>query len=126
MKRAALILPALILGIGFFGWPMASIIATGLAEDPDRPWTVLADPGIRSIAWFTVWQAAISTLLTLAVGLPLAFVLSRYRFPGRTVLRTLVTIPFVLPTVVVALAFISLIGPSGTLGVDLVGTAAAV
>lgn len=126
MKRLALALPALALGIGFFAWPMASIVVTGLSGDPGRAWGVLTDPGIGSVAWFTVWQAAISTMLTLAVGLPLAFVLSRYTFPGRTVVRTLVTIPFVLPTVVVALAFISLIGPSGVLGIDLVGTAIAV
>lgn len=65
--------------------------------------------------WFTTWQAAVSTLLTLLVGLPLAFLFARYEFPGKTLLRALTTIPFVLPTVVVAVAFSALLGPNGVL-----------
>ena len=53
------------------------------ALDLDPLGDVLTDPGLRHVAWFTVWQAALSTVLTLAVGLPGAYVLSRYRFRGR-------------------------------------------
>jgi thiamine transport system permease protein len=70
---------------------------------------------MRHVLWFTIWQATWSTVLTLAVGLPGAFVLARYHFPGRSVVRALVTVPFVLPTIVVGSAFVSLLGPGGPL-----------
>ena len=62
--------------------------------------------------WFTVWQALASTALTIAVALPAAYVLGRYRFRGRSLVSALVVVPFVLPTVVVALAFVAIL-PDG-------------
>ncbi len=94
----------------FFGWPVAAIIARGLSVNAVRE--VLTDPGLRSVAWFTLWQAAASTLLTLAAGLLPAYVLARFRFPGRAIVLALVTVPFVLPTVVVGAAFLALLPPS--------------
>jgi thiamine transport system permease protein len=64
---------------------------------------------------FTLYQAGLSTLLTLLVGLPAAYVFARYRFPGRETLRILTTLPFILPTVVVAASFNALLGPRGWL-----------
>src|SRR5262249_31036975 len=72
-----------------------------------------------SVAWFTLWQAVVSTLLTLAVGLPGAYVLARFNFPGRRLLNAFALVPFVLPTVVVGAAFLALIGPRGALGLRL-------
>ena len=69
--------------------------------------------------WFTTWQALASMGLTLAVGLPAAYVFAHYEFPGKTLLRSLTTVPFILPTVVVAAAFTSLIGPSGLVNLGL-------
>jgi thiamine transport system permease protein len=63
--------------------------------------------------WFTLWQAALSTGLTLALALPVAHIFARYRFPGKSLLQALTTIPFVLPTIVVANAFAALLGPRG-------------
>jgi thiamine transport system permease protein len=63
--------------------------------------------------WFTLWQAALSTLLTLIVGLPAAYLFARFDFRGKSLLRALTTVPFVLPTVVVAAAFGVLLGESG-------------
>jgi thiamine transport system permease protein len=62
---------------------------------------------------FTFWQAALSTVLTLLVGLPAAYVFARYEFPGKRLLRVLTTLPFILPTVVVAASFNALLGPRG-------------
>lgn len=66
-------------------------------------------------AWFTVWQAAVSTVLTLGLALPCAYVLARYDFPLKSLAVAVATVPFVLPTVVVAVAFTALIGPQGAL-----------
>ncbi len=57
--------------------------------------------------WFTLWQAVVSTTLTLLVGLTPAYVFARYRFPGRTLLLGLMTAMFVLPTVVMGAAILA-------------------
>ena len=96
----------------FFAWPVAAIIGRGLSVQA-RIATVLADPGLRSVAWFTVWQAALSTALTLVLGLMPAYVLARYRFPGPECgPRAGRRVPFVLPTVVVGAAFLALLPTS--------------
>jgi thiamine transport system permease protein len=76
---------------------------------------ILGSPRTWRLMAVTVAQAAASTALTLLVGLPVAWVLARYRFRGRGVVRTMALVPFVLPTVVVGAAFASLLGPAGPL-----------
>lgn len=112
----------------FFAWPVLHIVERGLR--PDGQWDVgalgdvLGDPSTRRLVWFTTWQAALSTLLTLTVALPGAYVMARFSFRGKTLLRAAVTVPFVLPTIVVASAFLGLVGPRGVLSgvVDLDGS----
>lgn len=79
----------------------------------------LGQPFVREVAWFTLWQAALSTLVTVALALPAAYVFARFEFPGRRLISALSIVPFVLPTVVVASAFLALIGPRSPLGVRL-------
>jgi thiamine transport system permease protein len=98
--------PALFLAV-FFAWPVASIIGRGLSLGALGD--VLTDPGLRSVAWFTLWQAVVSTVLTVAIAMPGAYMMARYRFRGRSVVLALVTVPFVLPTVVVGAAFLALL-----------------
>jgi thiamine transport system permease protein len=108
--------------LAFFAWPVASIIATGLAPSGRldlEPFRRALSGGLPGVAWFTFWQAAASTALTLLVALPGAYVFARYDFPGKRLLRALSTVPFVLPTVVVGTAFLALLGPGGLLGVRL-------
>ena len=62
---------------------------------------------------FTIFQAGLSTLLTLLLGIPAAYVFARFTFPGKSLLRVLTTLPFILPTVVVAASFNALLGPRG-------------
>jgi thiamine transport system permease protein len=110
------ILPLLFLGIFFFT-PLFSVFRLAVIG--------LLETGIEGAAWsrvwralgFTVWQASVSTLFTLLIGLPAAFVFARYTFPGKSLLRVLTTLPFILPTVVVAAAFNALIGPRGWVNV---------
>ena len=123
-------LPVAVLGV-FFAYPVAGMLARGLwpqgSFDPGAVLEVLGRSRTHRVLWFTVWSAAAATGLTLLLGLPLAFVLHRLRFPGRDVVRALVMVPFVLPTVVVGVAFRQLLatsGPLGFLGLD--GTAAGI
>ncbi|MFF0018295.1 ABC transporter permease [Streptomyces sp. NPDC005374] len=103
----------------FFAWPVAAIVARGLKTDGawqfGRITDVFTQPDIRHVLWFTTWQALASTALTLLVALPGAYVFARFDFPGKQVLRAVVTVPFVLPTVVVGTAFLALVGRGGLL-----------
>lgn len=112
-------LPAGFLGV-FFLWPVASLVARGLVIDGNLTFTgfseVFASPRTQRIIWFTLSTAAQATALTVATGVPGAYILYRCRFPGRGLLRAIVAIPFVLPTVVVGVAFGSLFAPTGLLG----------
>lgn len=104
--------------------PVAAVAVR--AVRPDDTWTldaaarILGSDRTWRLAAATVLQAAGSSVLTLAVGLPLAWVLARYRFPGRGVVRTFAMVPFVLPSVVLATAVGTILGPAGI--VDLRGT----
>ncbi|MER7895331.1 iron ABC transporter permease [Streptomyces sp. NPDC096046] len=103
----------------FFAYPVAAIVARGLKADGTwhlgRIGDVLAQSGVRHVLWFTTWQAVVSTVLTLLVALPGAYVFARLDFPGKQALRAVVTVPFVLPTVVVGTAFLALVGRGGPL-----------
>ncbi|MGN3959905.1 ABC transporter permease [Streptomyces sp. WAC8370] len=103
----------------FFAYPVAAIVARGLKADGawrlGRIGDVLAQSDVRHVLWFTTWQALASTALTLLVALPGAYVFARFDFPGKQVLRAVVTVPFVLPTVVVGTAFLALVGRGGLL-----------
>lgn len=103
----------------FFAYPVAAIVGRGLKADGvwqfGRFGGVLARPEIRDVLWFTLWQALASTALTLLIALPGAYVFARFDFPGKQVLRAVVTVPFVLPTVVVGTAFLALLGRGGLL-----------
>jgi len=68
---------------------------------------------------FTLYQAFLSTLLTLIIGLPAAYLFARFDFPGKSLLRALTAVPFLLPTVVVAAGFNALLGPRGWINLSL-------
>ncbi|MFE0808736.1 ABC transporter permease [Streptomyces sp. NPDC058794] len=103
----------------FFAYPVAAIVARGLKADGawqfGRIGEVLGQSDVRQVLWFTTWQALASTALTLLIALPGAYAFARLDFPGKQVLRAVVTVPFVLPTVVVGTAFLALVGRGGLL-----------
>jgi thiamine transport system permease protein len=71
------------------------------------------------IVGFTAYQAALSTVVSVAVGVPLAYLLARYEFPGRRTVRSLTILPFVLPSIMVAVGFFAAFGADGTLNAAL-------
>jgi thiamine transport system permease protein len=112
------LLPIVFLGL-FFVYPLLAILRVSLAPagllDLTPFAALLEQPYFAQLLWFTTWQAVVSTLLTLVLGLPAAYVFARFSFPGKSIVRALSTIPFVMPTVVVAAAFTALVGPRGEL-----------
>jgi len=75
----------------------------------------LSNQSLRGVAWFSLWQAIISTLVTLAIGLPATWALSRFTFPGSRLARGILTAPFVLPAVVVAAGVLAITDSRGVI-----------
>jgi thiamine transport system permease protein len=124
IHRLLYALPLLFLAVFLF-YPLLTILGVSLAPEgrldlsPVRE--LLSNRYHLRTIWFTTWQAALSTALTVALALPGAYVFARYEFRGKNLLRALTTIPFVLPTVVVAAAFSALLGPRGRVNLALMG-----
>lgn len=121
---AAAAVPLAFLAV-FFALPVVGMTLRGLR--PDGTWDlsivddVLGRARIHGVLWFTVWISALATAVSVALGLPVAHALYRTRLPLRGLLRGIVIMPFVLPTVVVGVAFRTLLvssGPLGFLGLD--------
>jgi thiamine transport system permease protein len=88
---------------------------------------VLGRPRVHRVLWFTLWSSTVATVVAVLLGLPVAHALHRLRFRGRMLLRAALLVPFVLPTVVVGVAFRELLGEAGPLGfLGLDGSATAI
>lgn len=101
----------------FYLYPLARILSSALDGRllfQKGAWDLIG----RTLG-FTVYQAVLSTLLTLIVGLPLAFLFARYDFRGKPLWRALMTVPFMLPTVVVAAGFNAFLGDRGWVNLTL-------
>ena len=124
------VVPLAVLGV-FFALPVIGMVSEGFWSDsgfdPGTVLEVLGRPRVHRVVWFTLWSALAGTGVSLLLGVPTAHLLHRRTFPGRRVLRALLIVPFVLPTVVVGVAFRELIGESGPLGfLGLDGSAVAI
>jgi thiamine transport system permease protein len=123
-------LPLAVLAV-FFVVPVTGMVGRGFftsgSFDPVGVLDILGRPRVHRVLWFTLWSSAAATAVTVALGLPVTFVLHRLRFPGRRAVRAFVLMPFVMPTVVVGVAFRTLLASSGPLGpLHLDGTPAAI
>ena len=107
-----LAVPAVV-GVLFLVLPLAGLLVRA-------PWTglprLLAEPSVRQALRLSLLSATLATVLSLLFGVPLAWVLARLRFPGRRLLRTLVTLPLVLPPVVGGVGLLFAFGRRGVLG----------
>lgn len=112
------LLPVFFLALFFF-YPLAGILKASLFSNGvfqwDSLWETLTSGYYRRVLGFTVGQALLSTFLTLILALPCAYVFTRYQFWGKSLLMSFATLPFVLPTVVVASAFRALLWDNGLL-----------
>ena len=126
-SRYILVIPLLFLAI-FFIYPLAAIMFRSLGVYSEMGYvpflSLLGDTYYLGRIWFSAWQALISTVVSVLVALPVSYLFARYNFPGKTMLKALSTLPFVMPTIVVAMGFIALFGANGminTLLVDMFG-----
>lgn len=98
--------------------PVLRLLAEGWAQGPGLM-SVWADDFLRGRLLWSLAQAAITCVLALVLGLPLAWVLARWEFAGRSLVLRLLMLPFVVPTLVAALGVLALWGPRGWFGAPL-------
>jgi len=110
------LLPVLVLGV-FFVLPVGGMLGQGLWPDgrfdPGSVLEVLGRDRTHRVVWFTVWSAGLATVVSVLLGMPAAYALHRLDFPGRRAIRAALLVPFVLPTVVVGVAFRQLFDATG-------------
>ena len=115
----AAVVPLAFLAV-FFAWPVAAMLWRGVSADGALDLTAFGEVLARERTWRilgqTLGMAAAGTVAALLLGLPAALVLHRRAFPGRALLSAVVTVPFVLTTVVVGVAFRAVLAPGGPLG----------
>lgn len=119
MVRGALIALPLVFLMVFFYYPLAGVLQEGVIDEagPTLQYLkeIFRDSYFRRIILFTAEQALLSTLAAILLGLPWAYILTRYDFPGKKLARAFTIVPFVLPPITVALGFILLFGHNGVL-----------
>lgn len=95
--------------VGLTLGPITAVLwraGTGLPDLTQADWQALR---------FTLWQATLSALISVALAIPTARALARRQFPGRGVLITLLGAPFILPVIVAVLGLIAVFGQNGLL-----------
>jgi molybdate transport system permease protein len=109
---AVLLVPA-VLGMAFLVLPLVGLLV-------EAPWSTLparlAEPAVRAALQLSLVTASLATVVCLLLGVPLAWLLARVPFPGRRLVRALVTLPLVLPPVVGGVALLLVLGRRGLLG----------
>ncbi len=115
VERAAL--PALVtfaalLLLVFFYYPVGEVFVRAFGPESSFVATVTDEFYVGRFV-FTAYQALLSALASVALGVPMAYVLARFEFPGRETARSLTALPFVMPSIMVAVGFIAAFGNRG-------------
>jgi len=114
-----LVFPLLFIGVFFF-FPLFSILREGLTDESGRftvkqVLSIITDIYYLRIILFTVEQALLSTAFSILLGLPGAYLLAGYEFRGKSIIKAITTVPFVLPSIIVVLGFVIFFGNNGIL-----------
>ncbi len=109
---ARLLVPAVLAAV-FLIVPIVALLAV---TPWSRFWSVVSAPEARDALWLSLFTAVAATVLCVLFGLPLAWLLARTDFPGRRLVRGLVTVPLVLPPVVGGVALLAALGRTGLVG----------
>ncbi len=112
-KPPDLVLAVLGLSIGLLmAWPIVYVIWHALSAGTDR-WLRLLDSRIPTLLWNTISISVATTLLSIVIGVSLAWLVHRCDTPGRKVWRWLLALPLMIPSYVGAVAYIMIFGPRG-------------
>jgi sulfate transport system permease protein len=106
--------------------PLAAVIVRATTGGWGGFIDVLTNPQTIAAIRLTVLSALVVTAINVIVGPIIAWVLTRDRFPGASVIDVIIDIPFALPTIVAGLVLLALYGPHSPLGVNIANTQTAV
>jgi sulfate transport system permease protein len=96
--------------------PLAVIVQDGLQAGPLGLWRAVSQPVAWSALALALWTAAVMAAINAVMGTLTAWVLVRYRFPGKALLNAVVDIPFAIPTLVAGVMLVVLYGPQQPAG----------
>ena len=96
--------------------PLATVFARSAELTGDQFWNTVTDPRVVASYRVTLSASFVAAALNTVFGLLVAWVLVRYRFPGRRLVDAMVDLPFALPTAVAGIALTTLYAPNGWVG----------
>lgn len=96
--------------------PLAAVVNDGLRGGLTGLWQDISRPAAWAALWLSIWTAAVMTVVNTVMGVLTAYVLVRYKFPGRSFLNAIIDLPFAIPTLVAGLMLVVLYGPQTALG----------
>jgi sulfate transport system permease protein len=106
--------------------PLVAVIVTASKGGWPAFWQAVTNEQTAASIRLTVVTAALVTVVNVAMGTAIAWVLVRDHFFGKRALEVLIDVPFALPTIVAGLVLLSLYGPASPLGVNIANTRIAV
>ncbi|WP_043530391.1 sulfate ABC transporter permease subunit CysW [Litchfieldella xinjiangensis] len=114
--RRALVSAAVILSALFLLLPLVAIFAQAFSAGADVFWRNITQPDTLSAIGLTLFITVLTIPVNLVFGVALAWLVTRFRFPGRRLLQTLIDIPFAVSPVVAGLVYLLLYGRNGWIG----------
>lgn len=96
--------------------PLAAVVQDGLSGGLTGLWQDVSRPEAWAALILTLWTAAVMTVINTVMGVLTAYVLVRYRFPGRSLVNAIIDIPFAIPTLVTGVMLVILYGPQTAVG----------
>ena len=96
--------------------PLSAVFLKAISSSWEHLWQVIVSPSVMAAYRLSFGASFAAGLISVAVGFLVAWVLVRYRFPGRALADALVDLPFALPTAVAGIALTSLYTEHGWLG----------
>ncbi|OAB45377.1 sulfate ABC transporter permease subunit CysT [Paenibacillus glacialis] len=96
--------------------PLAALLFNSTGLTWEKFWQVATDPRVLASYWVSFTTSAVAALLDAVLGLLLAWVLVRYKFPGKALFDALIDLPFALPTAVAGVSLTALYAQNGWIG----------
>lgn len=101
--------------------PLAALVQQGAGGGLWKLWETVRSPIAANALCLSIWAALAISILNAVMGTATAWVLVRYRFPGRSIVSALIDLPFAVPTLVAGIMLVMLFGPESTMGGWLAG-----
>ncbi len=114
--RARLPLPVLVLAALGAGFVVLPVVALFVRAPWSHLWSALTGVGASTALRLSIVVSLAATTISILLGVPLAWLLARGRFPGRSILRAAVVLPIVLPPVVGGVGLLAALGRAGVAG----------